>query len=119
MSLLWAYQILLTLLFIVLSAYIDHEHLKDNDYIEDHKSRWWLRATFTVAIGMLNWKDTLGCGLVFMSLFDTTLHFLRFKNFRLEFGNTATWDKFWSDRIITYYIFSAIALIIGVYLVYI
>ena len=38
--------------FIYVSAYIDYEHLKDNDFIEDHTTRFLQRFIFVLALAL-------------------------------------------------------------------
>ena len=103
-------------MFVVLSAWIDAEHINDSDYIEDHKSRWMLRFVFVLACGGLVVSDTIGCGIVFIALFDNLLN--KFRNLPLfYFGSVAIWDKFWSNKTWLYKMLVFVSLILGVTLI--
>lgn len=106
--------IIYTLAFIGLSVCIDYEHLRDNDYIESHVSRWLLRALFAIAIST-NVKELIGVTLLFTALFDSLLNYC-FNKDLLYLGSTALWDRFWRKMPYTYFIFKVVSLFVGVYL---
>ena len=85
-------------LFIALSAVIDSEHLKDNDYIESHTSRWLLRALFVLA-----------------AIFDSLLNKLRGLDL-FYLGTVALWDRFWSKIMPLFIVFKIVCLFVGTYL---
>lgn len=80
--------------FVLLSAWIDYEHLKDNDYIESHTSRSLIRILFIVCFSRLDVYPLIGMSLFFASTFDNTLNIMRKKEL-FTLGNTAYWDRFW------------------------
>lgn len=96
------YKTVVTVLAIMVAAYIDNEHLVDGDYIEDHYSRWFQRLLFIIAIGGLDILDTIGCGLLFMSMFDIMLNLFMYKKLVIKLGTTALWDLFWRKRMKLY-----------------
>ena len=92
--------ILYIALFVFIAAYIDWEHLEDNDYIEDHSSRMAMRILFIIAASS-NVVEVLGMAMFFAGSFDKVLNKMRtLPMYRL--GKTASWDKFWRERIFTY-----------------
>jgi hypothetical protein len=99
------------LTFIILSARIDFEHLRDNDYIESHVSRWLLRALFIV-VASDSIVEVFGMSLVFAALFDQVLNLMMGKPL-FYLGSTAVWDRFWNDKKWLYITFKVVALIIG------
>lgn len=107
--------ILVTVGFTILSAYVDYEHLIDNDFIEDHKARWFLRFTFALALGIVNPWFILAAGFLFWSLFDQTLNALRKKPF-WYLGTTAKMDKFFQDKKFLYIASKFTCLIVSLYL---
>jgi hypothetical protein len=106
--------IALTLLFTLTSAFIDYEHLKDNDYIESHASRWFLRLLFVLAVSR-SIPDILGAGLLFTALFDSLLNVMRGKEL-FYLGKTAYYDRFWRRIPFLFVIFKIVCLFVGIYL---
>ena len=102
------------LLFTFLSAWIDAEHLEDNDYIESHVSRWLLRALFVIAVGN-TYQEYIGMTLVFTALFDVILNYLTGRKL-LYLGKTAYWDIFWRKIPFLYIIFKVVSLFVGIFL---
>ena len=102
-------------LFIVLSAVIDYEHLKDNDYIESHTSRWLLRALFVLAVAKGNIAELLGMTFLFMAIFDSLLNKLRGLDL-FYLGTVALWDRFWSKIMPLFIVFKIVCLFVGTYL---
>ena len=102
----------LTVSFIIMSAIIDSEHLNDQDYIEDHTSRFILRGIFALAIGLSNPLYTLGAIFIFMALFDQCLNTLM-KNDLWFLGKTAKWDIFWTKNKKFYKAMKFICFLIG------
>jgi len=103
---------LVALSFIYVSAYIDYEHLRDNDYIESHLSRTTLRGIFIFLIACYNYKLAIGALMLFGALFDQVLNGLRgLPVFHL--GSTAKWDIFWSKYLTMYKIVKVLLLIGG------
>lgn len=82
------------LLFLLLSAKIDAEHIKDNDFIEDHTSRGLLRILVIIIL----WANFLNLAimiLLWIGLFSPTLNVMLNKDI-YYLGTTAKWDKFWN-----------------------
>jgi hypothetical protein len=109
----------LYLAFLFASAYIDDEHVEDGDYIEDHKSRVFLRGVVTLGfcvdmdciIGVDVAMFILLCS-TWASLFDGAYNsFSDNKWFHL--GKTAYWDLFWRDRMKMYYVFKVAVVILA------
>jgi len=86
-------------LFIYSCAYIDFEHLDDNDWIESHFSRFIQRASVIILLFLYNYKLSIGAGLLFAASFDQVLNSLRGLNF-WYLGSTASWDLFFSRQYI-------------------
>ena len=103
-----------TLTFVALSVWIDWQHLRDNDYIESHVSRWLLRALFVVGISS-NYIEIIGATLLFTALFDTLLNKC-FNKDLFYLGRVALWDIFWSKIPFLYICFKIVSLFVGVYL---
>ena len=100
--------------FIYLSALIDAQHLRKNHYIDNHVSRWLLRALVT--IGMANsTSEILGGTFLFMALFDLVLNRLLGRDL-LYLGSVAYWDRFWSKIPLLYIIMKVVCLFVGIYL---
>ena len=105
---------MIIVIFILISAYIDWEHLKDNDYIESHFSRWILRALF-VCVASNSIAELIGMSLLFIALFDSILNAMRGKEL-FYLGTVALWDKFWSRIPYLFIVFKIVCLFVGVYL---
>ena len=123
-------MIIITIVFVFLSAYIDYEHLRDNDYIESHVSRWILRALFVLAVAQGDFIVMAGMTLLFTALFDAVLNKLT-KMPLLYLGSTARWDRFFTspisfklfkkkfyykNKMLLYIVVKIISLFLGVYL---
>lgn len=87
---------------------IDVEHLKDHDWIEDHKSRVQNRVTFLFTLSLLSLLNPetsfimvilnfIGFLLVFAALFDRGLNHRLGKPF-YYLGSTAEWDIWWQKK---------------------
>lgn len=100
--------------FVVISAYIDYEHLRDKDYIESHVSRWLLRLLFITATSN-DLFDFVGMSLFFMATFDQVLNAMRGKDL-FYLGNTAYWDRFWLDKKFAYICFKIVVLFMSVFI---
>jgi hypothetical protein len=90
--------ILLTVGFTMTCAYVDAEHLEDNEYIDDHTSRWVLRFIFFLAIGFSGLKNSVASALLFTALFDQLLNYMLHKKSIWYLGDTALWDIFFKER---------------------
>lgn len=86
-------------IFIYSCAYIDYEHLDDNDWIESHFSRSIQRASFIILLFLYNYKLSIGAALLFAASFDQVLNYLRGLPF-WHLGNTANWDRFFNRKYI-------------------
>lgn len=98
-------MILTVLIFIVLTivlAYIDAEHINDQDYIESKASRNIQRGLiilgFSLSQTLLLDKISLGLLLIsiFWVLFDYTLNY--FRKLPFFYLGTEGSDKFWKDK---------------------
>lgn len=83
--------------FILVSAYIDYEHLIDNDFIESHRSRVIIRSIFGIALMMINIKFAVGYLLFHTALFSPVLNKMRGEKI-LHLGNTAAFDIYFGKR---------------------
>ena len=108
-------MIIITIVFVFISAYIDYEHLRDNDYIESHVSRWILRALFVLAVAQGDFIVMAGMTLLFTALFDAVLNKLT-KMPLLYLGSTARWDRFFKENMFLYVVVKVVSLFGGVYL---
>lgn len=88
-TLIYAISILMCL------AYIDHEHLKDNDYIESHVSRVVLRILICLAMSS-GWLDLVGLLSLFAVSYSPILNVIRGLNL-WHLGETAYFDRFWNS----------------------
>ena len=105
--------LLITCGFTYLSAFVDHEHLLDNDFIESHTSRWLLRASFISIIAVYDVFLACAAGLLFTSTFDQTLNLLRGESL-FHLGSTSRWDLFWKKRLPLYIGMKVLALAISI-----
>ena len=105
--------ICLSIAFVILSAIIDAEHIKKEQFFSDHKSRWILRFIFFLAIGIDHIEYIIGSALIFTALFDQVLNRLRGLGF-WYLGTEAKWDLFFSSKPILYKFVKISALIGGV-----
>lgn len=84
-------------------------------YIYSHVSRWCLRALSVILIGWGNPANIIAMGIFFASTFDNTLNLMRgIEMFYL--GDTAWWDKFWSEHKFFYICFITLGLFISIYI---
>jgi len=97
-------------------AWIDQEHISDEDYIEDHKSRSISRAMVGVLVGIWSWKAGLIVAFVFWSFFDVSLNKMRSLDF-WYFGTVADSDNYWKTKKTSYKITKIVSLIVSILLV--
>jgi hypothetical protein len=99
------------ILFLILSIRLDSEHLKDNDFIESHTSRWLLRGTFMIAaaVDVFSFFAML---FYWMGMFDSGLNITLKKDIN-HLGTTAKWDKFWTRYKDMYLTMKIIVIYIG------
>ena len=102
------------LLFILISAWIDWQHLSIEHYIYSHTSRWLLRALFVLSVAN-DVKEVIGMTLLFIALFDTLLNYFLSKEV-FYLGKVALWDRFWMRIPFLYISFKVVSLFVGVYL---
>ena len=107
--------IVLTIMFPIISAMLDSEHLNKGQYIYSHTSRWFLRMTFFCVIFVFNWKYGIASALMFTALFDQSLNYFT-GNPPFYLGLVAKWDLFFRNRMILYYFTKAISLILSLLL---
>jgi hypothetical protein len=109
---------ILTILFIVFTAFIDVEMILKNQYIDSHRSRWLQRFTFFLALGLNDPLDAIASALLFSVLFDQVLNLMRGLPF-WYLGTVAKWDIFFSKRKWLYIIAKFLMLIASILLFYI
>lgn len=116
--------IILYILFIIISAYIDAEHINDKDYIENHNSRFQLRTVITLGFCfdeslyyLFDWKLLLVFILLFILLLDGILNKFRKRKW-FYLGTVSKWDLFWKKRLILYKVVRTIVIIPIIYLIY-
>ena len=110
--------LIVTLLFVSATAYIDAEHLKDGDWIESHTSRVVQRLMFVLAMSIFSIKGAIAAGIIFAVLFDQLLNEMRGLP-TLHLGSTAKWDIFWKNRIVAYVVVKILLLITGLIILFI
>ena len=102
-----SFQIALVILFTYLSALIDCEHIEKEQYIKSHRSRFLLRLTVFIMIGIENPIYMIAGGLMFAALFDSVLNLIRgLPLFYL--GPVAKWDVFFNKHRLLYKIFKVL-----------
>lgn len=101
--------------FLILSAWIDFEHLADNDFIESHLSRWLLRGVFILGVSN-SVLELVAMVLLWMGLFDGILNTFRCKKFNY-LGSTAKWDIFFNNRKNLYISIKILAIFAGIGLI--
>jgi len=111
MNLLDAYVILISIAWPIAWAWIDSQHLNEQEYIEDHSPRALARGLVIALVFAFNWKYGVVMACSFWFLFDGVLSKLRgLKWFYI--GEIAKTDKLFSRKM---YIFSKfLALSLGV-----
>jgi len=109
------YNLIILMAFTIVSAWIDYEHLKDNDYIESHTSRFLLRGLFFIALWIYgpNYWMIGGSALFFAATFDSVLNVMRGKPL-FYLGQTAKWDKFWREHERAYIAMKVMCLVLSV-----
>jgi hypothetical protein len=95
------FGLILAILFTIYSAVIDAEHITDKDFIEDHRSRFGLRAIFFSALLFIDYRVFILGILFFGSVFDLILNSMCDKDI-WYLGDVARWDRFWKKRINLY-----------------
>jgi len=107
--------ILVTCGFVVISAIVDAEHILKKEYIESHRSRWFLRLCFFLAMGFHSWIWIIASALFFAATFDQLLN--RFRELPFWYlGTVAKWDIFWSKRMWLYIPIKILLLLVSLFL---
>jgi len=91
------YTFTLYIIFILLSALVDAEHIENKQYFKDHRSRWVLRLVVTALAAATIW-DFLLLGSLFYLVFDYILN-LSVGNRWNYIGGTSKIDLFWRKHI--------------------
>lgn len=99
-------------LFIYFAAKIDAEHYLKNEYVENHSSRWFQRASVALILLTLDINLAIGFIFLFWATFDATLSKLRGLDL-FYIGTVASSDKFFADKIIWYKISKIVSLLIA------
>jgi hypothetical protein len=102
--------------FIILSAKIDADHVRNMQYIESHLTRFLLRFSFIVALST-NLMSFAAYSLLFAATFDQAYNIAR-GNELMYLGSVAKWDRFWSDKPMMYLVFKIIMFSFGVILLF-
>ena len=84
-------------LFIYFSAKIDAEHFDKQQYVEDHTSRWFQRASVFLILLTLDINLAIGFFFLFVATFDATLNKLRGLDL-WYLGTVAKWDLFFTSK---------------------
>lgn len=85
--------LLVTMYFTTWCVVVDAEHINKKQYIENHRSRWFMRSAFFLAIGISHPFYGIASVLFFSALFDQLLNKARALSF-WYLGATAKWDIF-------------------------
>lgn len=111
-------QLILFLIFLVSTAEIDAWHFERKHWVTDKTTRLIQRASFLAAIAAISMNawHFIAFGLLFASLFDLTLNYLRKDIDDLwHLGQNAVWDRFWSNHLKLYKFFRYLMLLLGVF----
>lgn len=107
----------LACLWIMYTAIIDADHIKQECYIDDHSSRLINRALVGGLVAVFSWVGGLSLAFLFWALFDAFLNW--FRGLPLFYtGQVATTDKFFSDKKYLLIASKIISLIIGLGLLF-
>jgi hypothetical protein len=106
---------LIVIVFTIISAIIDKEHILKKEYIKSHTSRWCLRASFCLAIAIYNPIHGMASALLFYSLFDHLLNLLRELPF-FYLGTVAKHDIFFNNKMLLFITIKSICLISSILL---
>jgi len=106
-----------TILFILVSAYIDAEHLEEGHWIDNHASRLVQRFIFILTMSIFTIKGAIASGILIAALFDQALNILRGFPF-WYLGSTAKWDIYFNKRRYQYILTKVILLIAGIALLF-
>ena len=115
-------SLIVQLIFMYTDAYIDDEHLDDNDWIEDHSSRVAMRMTYVVTCSLIHYGDqnlwiwVIIHGLIYMSMFDPILNLKRGHDI-FHVGTTAETDRLLSEKPYLNYIGRPLAILLTIYLI--
>lgn len=99
-------------LFIYFTAKIDAEHYLKNQYVEDHSSRWFQRASVALILLPLDINLSIGFIFLFWATFDATLSKLRGLDI-WYIGSIAESDKFFTNKPLVYKASKIISLLIA------
>lgn len=102
--------VLVTCAFTIFSATVDAEHIYKKEYIDNHSSRWWLRLSFFVAMGLRDPFFAIASALLFSALFDQVLNIFREKPL-FYLGAVASWDIFFNKHRWLYLLVKVVSLI--------
>lgn len=92
---------ILIILMILSIAHIDAEDVNEGNYIQDHTSRWIMRAIIFVVLCFLDWWTAVFYAVAFVGIFDHAFNLFRGHDF-WRLGTTAKWDIFWQENKLLY-----------------
>jgi len=102
------------LLIVYYFAKIDSDHINKLEFIDDHTSRWMLRALISIPFAIISIYAAIAYAMIFWALFDTLLN--KFRGKPLSYmGSTAKTDIFFSKRLKLYWATKIVALSLGIY----
>lgn len=106
---LYSFKFLLFLLIPYVCAIIDAEHIKKEQYILDHTTRFILRSLIALIISLYSIQDAIIFSVTFWLFFD---HFINWKLGKPIFylGTVAQLDIFFSKRLWLYILLKGICL---------
>ena len=109
-------ELLLLFLFIIISAIIDAHHVKRQQYIESHLTRFLLRLVFVLALST-DFVNFAAYSLLFGATFHQAYNIAR-GNGLMYLGSVAKWDRFFNERKYLYVVVKILMLTFGVILLF-
>ena len=107
-------ELLLLFLFIIISAIIDAHHVKRQQYIESHLTRFLLRLIFVLALST-DLVNFAAYSLLFGATFDQAYNIAK-GNDLMYLGTVAPWDRFFNEKKRLYIVVKILMLTFGVIL---
>ncbi len=109
--------LLASILFVIYTALIDHEHINKLEYILNHTSRFIQRFIVFILLFICNPVYGLIFGLTFALLFDTILNIMTKRQWNY-LGSVSRYDRFLSKYKFLFYLYKIILLITLTYIIY-
>jgi MFS superfamily sulfate permease-like transporter len=109
--------LLASILFVIYTAMIDHEHINKSEYILSHTSRFFQRLSVFLLVFICNHVYGLIFGLTFALLFDSILNLSITRDWNY-LGTVSEYDRFLSKYKFLFYLYKIILLITLTYIIY-